>query len=57
MSFNTFALIVTIFPGTANYNNMLSGLSRHNLIMALTLALVLLSLAGVPPLAGFISKY
>jgi NADH:ubiquinone oxidoreductase subunit 2 (subunit N) len=36
---------------------MIAGLSRHNLILALTLAIALLSLAGIPPLAGFISKY
>ena len=57
MSFNAFTLIVSIFPGSSNYNSMISGLSRHSLILALTIAIVLLSLAGIPPLAGFISKY
>lgn len=33
-----------------------SGLSRDNPIFALTLALTFLSIAGVPPLAGFFSK-
>lgn len=57
MSFNTFTLIVSLFPSSANYSSMIAGLSRHNLILALTLAIALLSLAGIPPLAGFISKY
>lgn len=34
----------------------LSGLSRENPVIALTLALTFLSTAGVPPLAGFLSK-
>lgn len=34
----------------------LSGLSRKNPVIALTLALTFLSTAGVPPLAGFLSK-
>jgi NADH-quinone oxidoreductase subunit N len=57
MSFNTFTIIVSLFPSSANYSSMIAGLSRHNLILALTLAIALLSLAGIPPLAGFISKY
>jgi len=57
MSFNTFTIIVSLLPSSANYSSMIAGLSRHNLILALTLAIALLSLAGIPPLAGFISKY
>lgn len=57
MSFNTFTLIVNIFPGSSSYNSMIAGLSRHSLVLALTIAIALLSLAGIPPLAGFISKY
>jgi len=34
----------------------LSGLSRENPVIAFTLALTFLSTAGVPPLAGFLSK-
>jgi NADH-quinone oxidoreductase subunit N len=34
----------------------LAGLSRTNLPMAATLALLMFSLAGIPPLAGFFSK-
>lgn len=35
----------------------LSGLSRTRPLMALALAILLLSLAGIPPLAGFIAKF
>lgn len=34
-----------------------SGLSRDNSVIALTLGLVFLSIAGIPPLMGFISKW
>lgn len=34
-----------------------SGLSRENPVIALTLALTFLSIAGIPPLAGFLSKW
>nr|YP_009020819.1 NADH dehydrogenase subunit 2 [Polymastia littoralis]AHM12900.1 NADH dehydrogenase subunit 2 [Polymastia littoralis] len=34
-----------------------SGLSRDNPVIALTLALTFLSIAGIPPLAGFLSKW
>ncbi|MGH1349855.1 MAG: NADH-quinone oxidoreductase subunit NuoN [Methyloligellaceae bacterium] len=35
----------------------LSGLARNNLPMAFILAMLLLSLAGIPPMAGFIAKF
>nr|AND97078.1 NADH dehydrogenase subunit 2 [Tethya sp. XMU02001079] len=35
----------------------ISGLSRKDPVLALTLALVFLSTAGIPPLAGFLSKW
>ncbi len=34
-----------------------SGVSRENSVLALTLALSFLSIAGIPPLAGFLSKW
>jgi len=34
-----------------------SGLSRDNSVIALTLGLVFLSIAGIPPLTGFLSKW
>ena len=35
----------------------LSGLSRTNPLMAFLLAMLLFSLAGIPPLAGFFAKF
>ena len=34
----------------------LSGISRNNPVIAMTLAVVFFSIAGIPPLAGFLSK-
>lgn len=56
MSFNTFAFVLASFRH-GNYITQLSGLSRQNPILAFTFAFTLLSVAGVPPLAGFLSKY
>ena len=57
MGINTFVVLVNAFPGTSNFNALVTGLARYNLVLALTIAITLLSLAGIPPLAGFISKY
>ena len=35
----------------------LSGISRNNPVIAMTLAVVFFSIAGIPPLAGFLSKW
>jgi NADH-quinone oxidoreductase subunit N len=35
----------------------LSGISRRNTIVGITLGIGLMSIAGVPPLAGFLNKY
>jgi NADH-quinone oxidoreductase subunit N len=37
--------------------NQLSGLSKTNPIMAIILSILLFSLAGIPPLAGFFAKF
>jgi len=59
MSFNLFAFALSTFndSGESNFLSQLSGLSRSNPILAITLTLCLLSIAGIPPLAGFFSKY
>lgn len=54
MSLNTFAIILN---KGYNYVSELSGLSRKEPVLALTLGLGFLSVAGIPPLAGFYSKY
>lgn len=40
-----------------NFISQLAGLSRVNPLLALTFTLGLFSMAGIPPLAGFFSKY
>jgi NADH-quinone oxidoreductase subunit N len=54
-SFNTFAFLLSLNSPT--YISQLTGLSRYNPILALTFVFSLFSMAGVPPLAGFFSKY
>lgn len=56
MSFNTFAFLLSVFKH-GNFITQLSGLSRINPVLALSISTLLLSIAGVPPLAGFYSKY
>jgi NADH-quinone oxidoreductase subunit N len=56
MTFNTFAFVLSVFRN-GNFITQLSGLSRDNPILAFTFAFTLLSIAGIPPLAGFLSKY
>jgi NADH-quinone oxidoreductase subunit N len=56
MSFNTFTFVLGVFKH-GNFITQLSGLSRYNPVLAMTFAFTLLSIAGVPPLAGFYSKY
>jgi NADH-quinone oxidoreductase subunit N len=56
MSFNTFTFVLGTFKH-GNFITQLSGLSRYNPVLAMTFAFTLLSIAGVPPLAGFYSKY
>lgn len=55
MSLNTFTILLNL--NQYNYITQFSGLSRVNPILAFTFAFVLLSIAGIPPLAGFYSKY
>lgn len=57
MTLLTFTIILNIAPNSANPLNLLVGLSRINPLLSLCFALSLLSIAGVPPLAGFISKF
>jgi NADH-quinone oxidoreductase subunit N len=57
MSIAMFIILLTIYPRTHNAIFELTGLSRINPILAITLALLLLSMAGVPPMVGFYNKY
>lgn len=59
MSINIFTIALQIISGIgeSNFISELTGLSRSNPILAWTLGLTLFSMAGIPPLAGFFSKY
>jgi NADH-quinone oxidoreductase subunit N len=59
MTLGTFACILAMRRGGRMVEDIdqLSGLSRTNPPMALMLAILLFSLAGIPPLAGFFAKF
>ena len=53
-----FAILILVREARGNdYFGSFNGLSRNNRIEAFTLAVAMLSLTGIPPLAGFIGKY
>jgi NADH-quinone oxidoreductase subunit N len=60
-AFTTMAafLVIVIFSGVSGSDELddYAGLSRRSPILAGSLAVALLSLAGVPPLAGFFGKF
>jgi NADH-quinone oxidoreductase subunit N len=59
MTLGTFACILSMRTkeGMVESIEDLAGLSKTNLPMAFVLALLMFSLAGIPPLAGFFGKY
>ena len=59
LSAGIFALIVmTQTKGNENYElSILSGLSKTHPIIASSIATIMLSMAGIPPFAGFIAKF
>jgi len=59
MTLGTFAAILTMRVSGRAVENIydLAGLSRNNGVAAFFLAMLMFSLAGVPPLAGFFAKY
>jgi NADH-quinone oxidoreductase subunit N len=59
MTLGTFACILAMRRGGRMIEDIdaLSGLSRTNPLMAFLLAMLLFSLAGIPPLAGFFAKF
>ena len=59
MTLGAFAVILSMRRGEGMVEQIsdLSGLSRSNPALAFFLALLLFSLAGIPPLAGFFAKY
>jgi NADH-quinone oxidoreductase subunit N len=59
MTLGTFAAILSMRVNGKAVENIsdLAGLSRTNGVMAFFLAMLMFSLAGIPPLAGFFAKY
>jgi NADH-quinone oxidoreductase subunit N len=59
LSAGIFALIVMIQTrNNENYNlTFLSGLSKTHPLIAFSIATIMLSMAGIPPFAGFIAKF
>lgn len=54
LTINSFSIVLS---QKWNYIAEARGISRHNPILAITFGLGLMSIAGVPPLAGFFNKY
>lgn len=59
MTLGTFSVILSMRRGDGMVEQVsdLSGLARTNPALAFFLAMLLFSLAGIPPLAGFFAKY
>src|SRR3990167_4244069 len=59
MTLGAFACILAMRrrDGMAEEISDLAGLSKTNPIMAFMLAMILFSLSGIPPLAGFFAKF
>lgn len=59
MTLGTFACVLTMRRKGQAVETIedLSGLARRNPLMALALGALMFSLAGIPPLAGFLAKY
>lgn len=59
MTLCAFALILSMRVGDHYVENIgdLAGLARNDGVAAFAIAMVMLSLAGIPPLAGFFAKY
>ncbi len=58
MTLGTFACILAMQRGDEMIEDIdqLAGLAQNNLLLAFTLAMLMFSLAGIPPLAGFWAK-
>jgi len=59
MTLGAFACVLAMRRQHGAVENVddLSGLARTNKLMAFVLAMLMFSLAGIPPLAGFFAKY
>ncbi|WP_210489203.1 NADH-quinone oxidoreductase subunit NuoN [Microvirga antarctica] len=59
MTLGTFACILSLRRGNVMFETVddLSGLARTHPVIAFCLAMMMFSLAGIPPLAGFFAKF
>jgi NADH:ubiquinone oxidoreductase subunit 2 (subunit N) len=59
MTINIFTAILALrpFTGCFKYISDLGALAKTNPILAITISITMFSLAGIPPLAGFCSKF
>jgi NADH-quinone oxidoreductase subunit N len=59
MTLGSFAVILGLRRGKVMYENVedLSGLARTHPVLAFCLGMMMFSLAGIPPLAGFFAKF
>ena len=61
MSITIFSILLSLYDNKntikIKYISELTGLSKENGVLAITLAITVLSMAGIPPLAGFASKF
>lgn len=57
MTINAFAVVLALRQNRLKYISDLSALAKTNPILAITLSITMFSYAGIPPLAGFCSKF
>jgi NADH-quinone oxidoreductase subunit N len=59
MSAGAFAVLLSVYDNAQGREdiNLLSGLAKRSPALAFAMAAVLLSMAGIPPLAGFLAKF
>lgn len=57
-SISAFVVLMNVFKAKGSYDiSAFNGLSKSNPFLAFTMAVSMLSLAGIPPFAGFFAKY
>ena len=59
MNLGLFSCLLMMKRNNEYYENLedLSGISKHHPLLSLSLLIILFSLAGIPPLAGFFAKF
>lgn len=57
MTINAFAIVLALRQTCVKYITDLGALAKTNPISAITLSVTMFSYAGIPPLAGFCSKF